>query len=362
MGKPQVKQALRSDSCLAEDIVESRGSFVSVITPTFNHERFIRQCVGSIMAQTYDNWEQIILDDGSTDRTGEIVAGFKDERIRYFRQENKGIGALAETYNQALFLCRGDLVAILEGDDWWPTEKLSSMVRAFDDPEVVLTFGHTYETDVNGVMAERLSRTTRSRARLPRAILFNEPVGSATACLLSVSGQTLIPPSTVIIRRTALQSIGGFQHVPGNSPVDVPTFLRLSRIGKFHYFNQFLGYRRYHLSSATIQFLDTMTNAAMRFALMSAADPKFGLSDEQRKSVEQSWNAVRFSAEFSRGRICLIKRETKQARMHFSTAFGARDSYLVVASALGWVLSWLRTDMEWVVRMAGRPTVSVSTT
>lgn len=333
---------------------------ISVITPAFNHEQFIRQCVGSVIAQTYGNWEQIILDDGSTDRTGDVVAQFRDERIRYVRQENRGIGELAETYNRALSLCRGDLVAILEGDDWWPAEKLSSMIGAFSDPEVVLAFGHTYETDANGFKSDRLSRTTRVRANLPRSILFNEPVGSATECLLSVVGQTLIPPSTVMIRRAALHSIGGFQYVPGNSPVDVPTFLCLSRIGKFHYFNQFLGYRRYHLSSATVQFLDTMTSAAKRFALQSASNPQFNLSVAQQKSIERSWDAVHFSAEFSRGRICLIRRRTKQARRHFLVAIDSRDPYIVLASLLGWTLSWFRSDMEWVVRLAGRPSVSIT--
>jgi len=73
---------------------------VSIITPTYNHERFIAQCIESALAQTYPHWEQIIIDDGSTDRTAEIVARYDDERIIYVRQANQGIWRLAETYNK----------------------------------------------------------------------------------------------------------------------------------------------------------------------------------------------------------------------------------------------------------------------
>ena len=56
---------------------------VTVLTTTYNHSKFIADCIKSVLAQTYDNWEQVIVDDGSTDNTGEIVKEFEDERIVY---------------------------------------------------------------------------------------------------------------------------------------------------------------------------------------------------------------------------------------------------------------------------------------
>src|SRR5437667_7605704 len=97
---------------------------VSVITPAYNHRRFIGPCIESLLGQTYTNWEQIIIDDGSTDDTAEVVRSYSDPRIRYFHQENQGIDALAQTYNRALNLSRGELIAVLEGDDLWPEDKL----------------------------------------------------------------------------------------------------------------------------------------------------------------------------------------------------------------------------------------------
>ncbi|MGB7570995.1 MAG: glycosyltransferase family 2 protein, partial [Methanothrix sp.] len=73
---------------------------------------------------TYVAWEQIIIDDGSSDQTGEIILKYNDDRIKYIRQEHKGIWRLSEAYNQALQLSNGDYIAILEGDDFWPPNKL----------------------------------------------------------------------------------------------------------------------------------------------------------------------------------------------------------------------------------------------
>ena len=69
---------------------------VSIITPTYNHEKFIGQCIESVLSQTFSTWEQIIIDDGSTDGTLETIARYKDKRIRYIWQENMGIWRLGK--------------------------------------------------------------------------------------------------------------------------------------------------------------------------------------------------------------------------------------------------------------------------
>lgn len=307
-----------------------------------------------MLAQTSSDWEQIVLDDGSTDATGDVARRYDDSRIRYVYQENRGIEALAENYNHALSLATGSLIAILEGDDTWPVSKLSSMVPVFEDPEIVLAFGDAQDVDENGPMAKRRSRMGQHRAQLPRSIFFNDPVGSATAHLLSLNGQAFIPPSTVVIRRDALRLIGGFQQAPGACPVDVPTFARLSLLGKFHYLPKLMGYRRRHMNSATNQFLETMPSAVRNFALDAAANPLFGLTPDQRKSVVDSWRFAPFFAEFWLGRICLVNRQTKEARRHFAAAMEARNLGLIFSSFVGWGLSWLNSDMEGLARLMGR--------
>jgi len=118
------------------------ASLVSVITPTYNHERFIAQCIESVLAQTYGHWEMIIVDDGSTDHTASIAEEYakKDHRIKVIRQANNGIFRLAETYNKALGLANGELIAILEGDDTWQNTKLEIQVDAMNHLCGAITF------------------------------------------------------------------------------------------------------------------------------------------------------------------------------------------------------------------------------
>jgi len=114
---------------------------VSIITPTYNHERFIAQCIESVLAQSYPYWEQIIIDDGSTDRTSEIVARYRDDRITYTRQENRGIWQLSRIYNDALMRSKGQYIAILEGDDFWPPHKLERQMKAFEESNADISWG-----------------------------------------------------------------------------------------------------------------------------------------------------------------------------------------------------------------------------
>src|SRR4030065_2093520 len=122
---------------------------VTVLTTTYNHSKFIADCIGSVLAQTYDNWEQVIVDDGSTDSTEEIVREFDDERIVYVKQKHVGIHRLSETYNRGLKLAKGDLIAILEGDDMYPRRKLELQIDSLAD-DTVLSFGKCIEIDKDG--------------------------------------------------------------------------------------------------------------------------------------------------------------------------------------------------------------------
>src|SRR5258707_3339207 len=95
---------------------------VTILSPAYNQRRYIGQCIESALSQTYPQWEQIIVDDGSTDGTREIVAEYGDPRIRLICLPHRGLGALAQSYNAALAAARGSLVGILEGDDAWPAD------------------------------------------------------------------------------------------------------------------------------------------------------------------------------------------------------------------------------------------------
>ena len=335
---------------------ESTGHnpLVSVITPTYNHEGFIACCLESVLAQTCQDWEQIVLDDGSTDRTAEIVQSYSDVRIRYCYQNHAGIESLAQTYNRALGMARGQLIAILEGDDFWPAGKLAQMVLAFRDPSLVLAFGEMWEVDAAGRPARRRTRTARERSRLPRSILFNNPPPAAAAYMLTLPGHSMVSASTVLIRRSALEDIGGFQYVPGLRFIDFPTFIRLATRGKFFYSKAVLGYRRMYPASATAVYKAEMVEAAEKFRRQLMAEECFGLTPKDRRRIERSWLPMNQTKEFSLGRLRLLEYSWAESRRHFSRALGWLDLRVSAGAILGWIFSWFHCDLEILFRLVGR--------
>lgn len=326
---------------------------VSIITPTYNHEAFIAQCIESVLAQTYSNWEQIIIDDGSTDKTAEIVRRYDDPRIRYFHQENAGIEALAHTYNRALSMAQGSLIAILEGDDCWPMGKLSDLVPAFLDGDVVLAYGAVADIAASGKWSGRLGLSVRKRMTLSKKILFNDPVGSATGYILRADGVDLVPPSTAVIRRAALEAIGEFQYCPGLCVTDFPTVVRLSTVGRFYYRPDVMGYRRRHGNSATFNNLTQISSHAHKFARQFPDACPFALTVEQMVEIEHSWKRFKPRLEFTAGRVRLACGEWEAARAHFVKALKSPSARLIVAAGAGWCVSWLRCDLEKILASMG---------
>jgi glycosyltransferase involved in cell wall biosynthesis len=334
--------------------------FVSIITPTYNHEKFIDDCLRSVTAQTYENWEQIVIDDGSTDRTAEIATAIPDARIHYVHQKRAGLEALAQTYNQALHQCQGSIIAVLEGDDIWPANKLSTMVAAFTDPEVVLAYGLMREIDSVGRTATRVGRTTRRFATLPRSILFNDPVKTAVAYLLTVPGHSLIPASTVLIRRSVLDSIGGFQYIPGQLYTDFPTFVKLALIGKFWFFPEVMGYRRMHALSATAQFSQEMAGRSKQHLEELLNSDEFSLPEAEVREIRKSWETVAAAGSFQCGRMLLLRRRWRDARAAFLAALQFEDILVSVAALIGWCASWIHHDLEKLYQLLGRPVIRIT--
>lgn len=115
---------------------------VSVIMPSWNTAGFIAESINSVIAQTYKNWELIIVDDCSTDNTDEVVAAFDDPRIRYLKNEKNSGAAL--TRNRAMREARGEWIAFLDSDDLWTPRKLEYQVAFMKKNGLVFSY-HEYE-------------------------------------------------------------------------------------------------------------------------------------------------------------------------------------------------------------------------
>jgi glycosyltransferase involved in cell wall biosynthesis len=104
---------------------------VSIIMPTWNRAAFIMESVESVLSQTYQNWELIIVDDGSEDDTEEIISQIKDSRIQFYKAGKIGIGIRLK--NIGIEKAAGELIAFLDSDDLWAPEKLEKQVAVFSD-------------------------------------------------------------------------------------------------------------------------------------------------------------------------------------------------------------------------------------
>ena len=111
---------------------------VSIIMPSWNTDRFIAETIQSVIDQTYQNWELLIVDDCSTDNTDEVVASFKDDRIKYFHNEKNSGAAL--TRNRAMREARGEWIAFLDSDDLWMPEKLEKQIAFMKDNGYTLSY------------------------------------------------------------------------------------------------------------------------------------------------------------------------------------------------------------------------------
>jgi glycosyltransferase involved in cell wall biosynthesis len=215
---------------------------VSIISPTYNHEKFIAECIKSVLSQTYKYWEMIIIDDGSTDNTQEIIQQYHDPRIIYLRKEHRGINYLGENYNHALQISRGELILILEGDDYIPAHRLKVQKPVFENKQVVLSHGkYAYVFDDRVVVYPNLFKTDE---------LGNRPIGSALKIFLQ--GFNPIGSQSVMIRKSALLDIGGFTQPKCLPLVDYPTWMKLALNGTFEYIPEVLGFWRRHPQSVTI--------------------------------------------------------------------------------------------------------------
>jgi glycosyltransferase involved in cell wall biosynthesis len=332
------------------------ASLVSIITPAYNHQDYIATCIDSVLAQTYGNWEQIIIDDGSTDDTGKIVSQYRDPRIRYERQSNRGPFELAHTYNRALSLAKGELIAILEGDDFWPPDKLATLMPAFREDAVVLAYGERVDVDVTGRRQRRKTGTARRRESLGNLLLRNDPVGSATRYMLLEDGRSLVGPCTAVIRKSALDKIGGFQWVAGLPLTDYPTFLELSMIGKFFYSRQTLGYLRRHQSSVTVNHARIIHEAVSRFArrFVEKNSDKLVLSSSDWDAIEHSWREGKERLHFAEGRVLLLRQSWQEARGHFRIASRSRNAKVRTAAFAGFLLSLAHMNLEPIMKMGGR--------
>ncbi|MDB5245585.1 MAG: hypothetical protein JWN90_690 [Parcubacteria group bacterium] len=216
-----------------EKIIPSTGEpLVSITMTTYNRAGYIEEAIRSVVAQTYENWELVVVDDGSSDDTQARVASFNDSRIRYLRHEtNKGI---YQTRTDAVATSHGTYIAVLDSDDVWssPT-KLAAQVaflEAHPDHAMIGTFitlidgdgkeigKDQYHTDDAGIRAHILIRNQFAH-------------------------------SSVLMRKELVEKVSGYRNIALAEDLDL--FLRLGAHAKFANISEYMTKYRIHAGGIT---------------------------------------------------------------------------------------------------------------
>ena len=180
---------------------------ISVIIPTYNRQGFLLQAVESVFKQTFSDYELIVIDDGSTDGTGEGLKPYEN-RLQYIYRENRGVSAARNTGLQA---ARGDWIAFLDSDDYWLPAKLETQVRFFaENPRALIC-----QTEEIWIRHGRRVNPHKKHRKFSGDIFSP----SLIRCIVS--------PSAVMIRREFLNQTGPFdESLPACEDYDL--WLRIS--------------------------------------------------------------------------------------------------------------------------------------
>lgn len=155
--------------------------FVSIIVPAYNTLLTLPETIGSLLNQTYTDFEIIVVDDGSSDGTAQWVMAQKDPRVRLLRQLNRG---LAGARNGGIAAAKGELIGLCDGDDLWEPGKLAAHVQFLaDNPEIGVSYSASLLVDENNVSLGIIQKpkTTDVTAR---DILRRNPIGNGSAAVV----------------------------------------------------------------------------------------------------------------------------------------------------------------------------------
>jgi len=209
-----------------------KGPVVSVIIPTHNRAHYLGQTIQSVLEQTRSDFEILVIDNGSTDNTKEVVNSFGDQRIRYFYQENSG--SPVSPRNRGIRNAIGKYIAFLDSDDLWLPEKIEKQVAFLENnPSVPIVYSDSYIINERGDIVNKCSALSKPYG------------GNIFKRLLQ---KNFMPNLTVVLKRDVALNYGCLDEQYKISH-DIDLYLKISNDYKVGYLDEPLAKVRFHRDS-----------------------------------------------------------------------------------------------------------------
>lgn len=264
---------------------------VSVIIPAYNAADFIGQAIASVLGQTFADFELIVVDDGSTDGMGAVVAQFQDERLGYVYQRNRERSAARNT---GIRLARGEFIAFLDADDRWLPQKLARQVaRLRANPQVGLVYVGGFVEEDGRVFFEQ---KCRFRGDVLGPLLTEDNIVTGSA-------------SSAIVRRECFAKVGLFDE-QSSVCEDWEMWIRIARHYPFDFVPEPLVRLRVHGGNTQKQAA-RMAAGTERFFARLLANPSLA------PAVAPVRSQVLGLSQFMQGRAYYFGRDLPRARGHF---------------------------------------------
>lgn len=287
---------------------------MSAVIPTYNRAQYIPETIESVLGQTYENIEILVIDDGSTDDTASVVRHF-GSRVRYVWQKN---GERGVARNHGLRLANGEFISFLDSDDLWVPRKVEAGVDFLrSNRNVGLVYGDAMVIDAEG----RGTRIIRARG----------PSGQVTGKLLE---DNFVIMPTHLARTSLLREIGGFRgqrEIAGSE--DWEAWVRLSLITDFAYIPEVMAKYRMHAANSMNDAVAMRRSMCSALELLSASAD---LTFHYEKSLRRAHANIALTNAIN---YCSIK-ELKQSMAFLRDAVSA-DPWIILDPRYGYTIARL---------------------
>lgn len=306
---------------------------VSYVMASYNHAAFVGAMIDSVLQQTFADLELIVVDDGSTDSTAEVVADYANRfpQIRLIRQNNLGVVAAR---NRGLSEARGEFVSFIDSDDLLPADRTERLVAALQtNSAAMLAYGNVDLIDTAGKVVDSFAR-------------IHPPISGDFATQL-FSRYCFVPAASVMLRKSVFASVGSFQ-----GPGEAADYLKWIEVGLKHAVIQLdgapLGFWRKH--SQNVSQKSGIERAQQYLRLKQALTEMYERYTALRERVtEQPYRRRLAHCAFMAGFYFAEARAWDQAKAAFYDSRERVFSWRAAAGLL-FVSSWMRFFMPYLCR------------